>query len=149
MNTLHIVMAMKPVNDKKVDNVLEHGVLGLNISSAKIDLLPGSIGPKRFPADILFYHSEDCQGQCSPTCPVKKLDDQSGWLSGAKNTKPSIHQNNISDIFIYKPFISEPAIDPGGYASRFFKVLNETDVTLTRHIKAENPVVIEQMELDI
>lgn len=76
----------------------------------------------RWPKNVLFSHHPDCNGSCSPGCPVEELDQQSGILkSGANPVRRS------SDKFqgIYSPYAGDRECDPArgpdsGGASRFF-----------------------------
>ena len=63
-----IVVAQKPVDQTYVNNLLSHGVGGLNIDGCKVG--------GRWPKNIVFGHSDDCAEQCAPGCPVSALDAQ-------------------------------------------------------------------------
>jgi DNA modification methylase len=66
-----IVVAQKPVEGTYTANLLAHGVGGLNIDGCK--------SGGRWPKNILFSHSPDCQDdRCAKGCPVAELDAQHG-----------------------------------------------------------------------
>lgn len=48
---------------------------------------PALTSPGRFPANLVFSHSEGCADVCEPTCAVRMLDEQSGHLHGAGNKR--------------------------------------------------------------
>lgn len=77
----------------------------------------------RWPANVVFTHSPECDAECSEGCPVRELDEQSGVLkSGA--TSPSQNRkglisNSMSGAVSADRVKNEFPADSGG-ASRFF-----------------------------
>ncbi len=77
----------------------------------------------RWPANVILSHTEECRdGECSPDCPVRMLDEQSGEVtSGANPTRRGSEKTRAA----YGEFIGQESceaprgIDTGG-ASRFF-----------------------------
>jgi hypothetical protein len=109
----HWILVRKPISEKNVAaNVLKWGVGGINIDGSRIDPVgmdprvgkgisydTGETKTKfgqvksnmicgnpsgRFPANLVLSHSEDCEDdQCSLSCAVKALDEQSGVSKSA------------------------------------------------------------------
>jgi site-specific DNA-methyltransferase (adenine-specific) len=74
----------------------------------------------RWPANVVFSHSEDCGDECIDECPVKELDRQSGVSKSLGGT--GIHEASESiGTFKTKDRITAGHNDAGG-ASRFFYV---------------------------
>lgn len=71
-----IVVAQKPVDGTYVNNLLTHGVGGLNIDGCKTG--------GRWPKNIVFSHGEACAEDCAPDCPVAALDAQHGGVVADK-----------------------------------------------------------------
>ncbi len=114
-----ICVARKPLEGTVAECVQKHGTGALNIDSSRIGTEtvatnhttkadgsgagwhPVATGEKtehvgRWPANVILSHTPDCGDECTPDCPVRMLEEQSGYLHGAGNK------------------------ERGGYASRFF-----------------------------
>jgi len=106
----------KPIQGTIANNVLTFGTGGLNIDGCRIatseikeknsiykskSTFRNCTGTKRhtgngtsnvngrWPSNTMFSHSEGCEDNCQDGCPVKELEEQSGWLktgSGKKNS---------------------------------------------------------------
>jgi len=142
-----IIVAMKPLDGTFANNALKHGVAGLNINGGRIGsestvtLRNGNSGgnsvygrdtrifkrtnpPGRWPANVMLSHHADCNGQCVPGCPVKALDEQSGFMkSGAavnRNKRAGSHSGNT--VYGARAVVTYdvPTFEYGGGASRFF-----------------------------
>jgi phage terminase large subunit len=46
--------------------------------------IDNSTGKGRWPANVLLSHSEGCNGECVPDCPVRLLDEQTGELGASR-----------------------------------------------------------------
>lgn len=137
-----IILARKTLIGTMVANIRAHGVGAINIDGCRVgtekmcsshstgDLISGNTamtggnyarepGPDkdgRWPANVALSHTEDCrQGECSPDCPVRLLDE-----SVAK-TKSIPYPANVAEGAVL-PLSTRTA---GGYSdsggpSRFF-----------------------------
>lgn len=100
----------------------------------------------RFPSHLLFSHNADCDDQCTDGCPVKGLNEQSGFLhpSGNKHiTQPGRIENSIFKIGSVYGHATDYK-DGGGGASRFFycaKVSTRERNTGLDEIKNHHPTV--------
>jgi site-specific DNA-methyltransferase (adenine-specific) len=70
-----IVLARKPFPRTVASNVLEHGTGGINVGETRTQ-------DGRWPPNILYTHSRDCDDTCVPGCPVLELNTQSGIVKG-------------------------------------------------------------------
>ena len=65
-----IVLARKPFPRSVASNVLKHGTGAVNIEATRV----GDAG--RWSPNVLYSHSQDCNGECAPDCPVAELERQ-------------------------------------------------------------------------
>lgn len=102
----HWWLVRKPLSGTVATNVVEHGTGGLNIDGCRVEIgekvrvtrntaldVMNDAGwqPKsqvfeshslgRWPTNVVFTHSPDCEDSCVPGCPVGELDQQSGILT--------------------------------------------------------------------
>lgn len=148
------ILARKPIEGTVVDNVLKHGVGGLNINECRVGTEQtitkrngnsGAYGrygkddrvfervnpPGRFPANLILSHSEECGETCVDGCPIKTLDEQ----SGVSKSKRRIGNRTGKGAGRYGEFEGQKQVamghDDSGGASRFFKTFNpESDGSL-------------------
>jgi len=143
IDTLHIVVAMKPFGGSFADNVLEYGVAGLNIDESRIgmdDRLGGGVGgllsnvrdgrewgvhagsgengyapssQGRWPANVILDDSEV----------VGKQFPETGKSSGGSRGAGGQH-GRYSKIGAQPDF--KPGFGDSGSAARFFKRVSET-----------------------
>ncbi len=141
ISTIHIVIAMKPLDGNFCQNALKHGVAGLNIDGCRIGtetrtnaskpranrngFIDGFVGGTeshphdygRFPANVLHDGSEGVVNRFPMTNKqaLCKTDNKSGWQDGY-----------VGGI-IEKPVERKLYLDEqnGGSASRFFKECKE------------------------
>lgn len=143
-----IVLARKPLIGTVAANVLAHGTGGLNVDGCRIGMnkdVPASAAKDRigqiakgdekgrttntpgfnpnigrFPANVLFSHSEDCTDEeCASDCPVAELDRQSGMLK-SRSRKAGTYKG-LGDMGAEEWDLPAIKGDSGG-ASRFFYV---------------------------
>ena len=152
-----IILARKPLDGTVANNVLAHGVGGLNIDACRVatgDTLsigsgkpafasdfsgsnPGTQNPAgRFPANVLLDEHA-----------AKEMDKQSGHLSpgarpGNTATRPKFNGATYNSGKVYDGKIDEPrvAMDSGGGASRFFPVFKYQ----AKAPKKERPVIVRE-----
>jgi hypothetical protein len=121
------ILARKPIEGTVVDNVLKHGVGGLNINECRVGTEQtitkrngnsGAYGrygkddrvfervnpPGRFPANLILSHSEECGETCVDGCPIKTLDEQSG---GASRFFKTFYPESDGSLFMYCPKASK------------------------------------------
>ena len=119
-----IILARKPLEGTVANNVLAHGVGGLNIDACRVS---GEAAPAgRFPANVLLDEHA-----------AKKMDEQSGVLkSGAK--LPHHVMKNAGDVYgTYGPMTGYNIPADSGGASRFFPVFKYQ----AKAPKKERPVI--------
>src|SRR6185437_3002203 len=114
-----IALACKPFDGTIAHNVLTHGVGGLDIAGCRLPRKtrenPRRINEGCWPANVIFSHAADCGDVCSPACPSRQLDEQ----SGERPSNP--FRANVAGGAVL-PFTARAAgglKDTGG-ASRFF-----------------------------
>lgn len=138
----HWILVRKPLSESSIArNVLEHGTGALNIGACRIgdEVLPpqeagqslvgtferqGMLTPERigrWPANVVFTHSSECEEECAEGCPVRMLDEQSGVRKSGKmkagQVRPGIgYSGGLGTVVA-----SDTYGDEGG-ASRFFYV---------------------------
>ena len=119
-----IILARKPLDGTVANNVLAHGVGGLNIDACRVS---GEAAPAgRFPANVLLDEHA-----------AKEMDEQSGVLkSGAK--LPHHVMKNAGDVYgTYGPMTGYNIPADSGGASRFFPVFKYQ----AKAPKKERPVI--------
>jgi site-specific DNA-methyltransferase (adenine-specific) len=84
----------------------------------------------RWPANLILSHSKECGETCVDGCPIKLLDEQSGYSKsysgGVTYNKNTMHLNGLS-----KEPSPRTGHDDSGGASRYFKTFNsESDGSL-------------------
>lgn len=158
-----IIVARKPFVGTVAANVLKHGTGGMNIDGCRVDSKPrttharGNVqgtapqpmswgeqtahavdgANKRWPANVVLSHGEDCELEnCVAGCPVAELDQQSGNCPSGGST----HDRSALTTGIYGQYTSgrngsRPA--DSGSASRFFPVFRYQ----AKAPKSERPVV--------
>src|SRR5699024_9438793 len=147
-----IILARKPLDGTVANNVLAHGVGGLNIDACRVPGKPrtthadgnhrtksrgdtykegfGTHGAEpapagRFPANVLLDEHA-----------AKEMDKQSGWLkSGALNTYKNANRDSYSGGMPEVRHVNSPANEGG--ASRFFPVFKYQ----AKAPKKERPVI--------
>ena len=156
-----MIVARKPHPGTVAGNVLRWGTGALNIAACKVAatdkakfpagivsateaVYGGGAGryadrPRgedsnpdgRWPANLVFTHSESCDGVCADSCPVGELDRQSGVTRGSTGIKKragSVNGNGAWADESDGSTVARPRIDiEGGYsdaggASRFYPV---------------------------
>ena len=119
-----IILARKPLEGTVANNVLAHGVGGLNIDACRVDGASAPAG--RFPANVLLDEHA-----------AKEMDEQSGVLkSGAK--LPHHVMKNAGDVYgTYGPMTGYNIPADSGGASRFFPVFKYQ----AKAPKKERPVI--------
>lgn len=138
------VLARKPLSEKTVAaNVLKWGTGALNIDASRIgsdiisthgggDKYAGIKGSGndgvgeykthtgRFPANLVFSHTETCTDeQCDLECAVKLLDEQGGERPSGYRANPSTQSGSK---FQSNKGVGERGFKDSGGASRFFYV---------------------------
>ena len=131
----HWIIIRKPIDGTIAQNVLKHGVGGINIGACRVEggertnvassptstFVKGgvdSIVQGRWPANLLLSHSHDCDSrQCMQCCPVRLLDEQSGFTSSSNAPR----NNQIAGSFPLKP-AQTAGYETSGGASQFFNV---------------------------
>lgn len=139
----HWILVRKPCSEKTVAaNVLKHGTGGINVDGCRVSAEglhevtqgKGNHGADgwgmgrskyqvpfgRFPANLVFSHSEGCAEECDPGCAVRLLDEQSGTLKSG-DLKP--YKRKHTETVDFKSGLAwETANRKGdsGGASRFF-----------------------------
>lgn len=140
-----ICLARKPLSEDTVaKNVLKWGTGGLNIDGCRIgtdkiesgragrskteSIYKDGLAPQetkhfsqgRFPANLIFSHSEYCtDDQCDIECAIKNLDEQSGVLHSRCNINPTTRGGGMYGHGTFKGVgFSDHAKGQG--ASRFF-----------------------------
>jgi len=143
-----IVLARKPFPDTVASNVLKHGTGGLNIDATRVGDVPLVNPPAgnkpggaaymmsvhgmpqdaeartvegRWPPNVLYGHSDGCNGECVPGCPVLELNTQSGIQTSGKSSGIHLAYQGDSDTGFLRG-VSSPdnQYDDTGGASRFF-----------------------------
>lgn len=144
-----IVVARKPLSEDTVaENVLAWGTGGLNINGCRVGTEQtvttrhghsgdhGIYGgdsrkfervnpPGRWPPNVVFSHSPECNGECVPGCPVRLLDEQSGERTSGKagqnghRRQASLHDTGDGWGMRHSEEAGTLYGDTGG-ASRFF-----------------------------
>src|SRR5699024_5281187 len=111
-----IILSRKPLDGTVANNVLAHGVGGLNIDACRVP--SGESGTAgRFPANVLLDEHA-----------AKEMDKQSGWLkSGALNTYKNANRDSYSGGMPEVRHVNSPANEGG--ASRFFPVFKSEGET--------------------
>ena len=119
-----IILARKPLDGTVANNVLAHGVGGLNIDACRVDGASAPAG--RFPANVLLDEHA-----------AKEMDKQSGVLkSGAK--LPHHVMKNAGNVYgTYGPMTGHNIPADSGGASRFFPVFKYQ----AKAPKKERPVI--------
>lgn len=76
----------------------------------------------RFPANLLLSHSDECEKDiCCLFCPVRLLDEQSGFLHGAGNKSIKNRADKQKSKSVFGNLSGPSSVkDRGGHASRFF-----------------------------
>lgn len=146
----HWILVRKPLSEKTVaKNVLKWGTGGINIDASRIEgkiesgwsksgskagpnlsmsggnteRLPKPDNPiGRFPANLVFSHTEHCtEEQCDIECAIKMLDEQSGTLkSGAPGIKRAGNNGPALGKESRPPGTQMSGFGDAGGASRFF-----------------------------
>ena len=123
------ILARKPIEGTVADNVLKHGVGGLNIDECRVgteevkttgkrngtgnvymskyvspDGYEGNVHQGRFPSNLILSHSEECGETCVDGCPIKLLDEQSG---GASRFFKTFNPESDGSLFMYCPKASK------------------------------------------
>ena len=157
-----IILARKPLDGTVANNVLAHGVGGLNIDACRVQTddntartcngvgnsssfdmaasgerrVNGGSPAGRFPANVLLDEHA-----------AKEMDEQSGNLSpgarpGNTATRPKFNGATYNGGKVYGGKIDEPrvAMDSGGGASRFFPVFKYQ----AKAPKKERPVIVRE-----
>ena len=119
-----IILARKPLDGTVANNVLAHGVGGLNIDACRVDGASAPAG--RFPANVLLDEHA-----------AKEMDKQSGVLKiGAK--LPHHVMKNAGNVYgTYGPMTGHNIPADSGGASRFFPVFKYQ----AKAPKKERPVI--------
>lgn len=137
-----VVVFQKPYAGKPRDCIVATGAGALNIEAARIDngarpareaiaigygaqghsRAIGETDSGRWAKNFILSHSPGCtMFECSPDCPVQRMDMQTGELNVAPPGKPSRGKSNNTDGI--KFIESNPAFihyDDSGTGSRFF-----------------------------
>ena len=146
-----IILARKPLDGTVANNVLAHGVGGLNIDACRVatgDTLsigsgkpafasdfsgsnPGTQNPAgRFPANVLLDEHA-----------AKEMDEQSGWQKDGTAVRRNRKNSEANPNGIYSSHVREAEPDQtfgsGGGASRFFPVFKYQ----AKAPKKERPVI--------
>jgi hypothetical protein len=83
----------------------------------------------RWPANLILSHSEECGETCVEGCPIKTLDEQSGYTKSTSNPRNNGAFKSVAKG-ADKAHVSHGHDDSGG-ASRFFKTFHpESDGSL-------------------
>ena len=103
-----IVIARKPFKGALIDNVLTHGVGGINVGACRIgdadiqinvlekcsphgQVKKADYVPKqskgRYPTNVVFTHHEDCEEECHLDCQIETLNQQAGLRHSGANPK--------------------------------------------------------------
>ena len=159
-----IILARKPLDGTVANNVLAHGVGGLNIDACRVGTTVETWPKSRMyggnPSEVAFTKTSGDAVSAQPTgeAPAgrfpanvlldehaaKEMDEQSGHLSpgarpGNTATRPKFNGATYNSGKVYDGKIDEPraAMDNGGGASRFFPVFKYQ----AKAPKKERPVI--------
>ena len=156
-----IILARKPLDGTVANNVLAHGVGGLNIDASRVHSEDAPEGRTRHGGGIPGNGSSYELPDVRPASPAgrfpanvlldehaaKEMDEQSGNLSpgarpGNTATRPKFNGATYNSGKVYDGKIDEPraAMDNGGGASRFFPVFKYQ----AKAPKKERPVIIRE-----
>ena len=154
-----IILARKPLVGTVAQNVLEHGVGGLNIDASRVGSDGGTvavnfgetrgamygggkgkptneidkIGKGRFPANVLLDEHA-----------AKEMDEQSGWQKDGTAVRRNRKNSEANPNGIYSSHVREAEPDQtfgsGGGASRFFPVFKYQ----AKAPKKERPVIVRE-----
>ena len=136
ISTLHIVVAMKPLEGNFTQNALRHGVAGINVDGCRIaseTLVQSSAGKGapfgpgaypigegrqyqsngRWPANVILEESDEIKSKFPLVNKqaICKTDDKSGWQS--EYVGGEIRRSVVRRLYLDS--------QNGGSASRFFK----------------------------
>jgi site-specific DNA-methyltransferase (adenine-specific) len=142
-------LARKPLKGTVAANVLEFGTGALNIDGCKVEAAgrplrinagkpdprgdgfgtkfgstaEGTTDAGRWPANVVFTHSQSCDGVCAADCPVGELDRQSGVLkSGVPGIRGKPHETDAMSGRLGLTGQQETGYGDTGGASRFYPV---------------------------
>ena len=154
-----IILARKPLDGTVANNVLAHGVGGLNIDASRVGSDGGTvavnfgetrgamygggkgkptneidkIGKGRFPANVLLDEHA-----------AKEMDEQSGWQKDGTAVRRNRKNSEANPNGIYSSHVREAEPDQtfgsGGGASRFFPVFKYQ----AKAPKKERPVIVRE-----
>ena len=123
-----IILARKPLEGTVANNVLSHGVGGLNIDACRVDGASADAG--RFPANVLLDEHA-----------AKEMDKQSGYQRDGVAVQRNRKNSESNPNGIYRSHVRESEPDQtfgsGGGASRFFPVFKYQ----AKAPKRERPVI--------
>src|SRR5699024_10585784 len=103
-----IILARKPLDGTVANNVLAHGVGGLNIGACRVPSCEsGTAG--RFPANVLLDEHA-----------AKEMDKQSGVLDPGGQSQKASDRIPDSSSYVLKRVAGTPRYQDRGAASRFF-----------------------------
>ncbi len=144
-----ILLCRKPLDGTVANNVLKHGVGGINIEACRIGtdggttrgengsnagkprntLHAGNFGvvplnAGRYPANLVLSCGANCDGEThSPDCPVTVIGDQSGICTSGGSAGNRNFENNIFKLGLGKKTFGDDIPKSTGTAARYFKQL--------------------------
>ena len=132
------VLARKPLAGTVAANVLAHGVGALNVDGCRVESGASGIVDRtsverfteqragealgRWPSNVVLSHAETCDNECDEACPVRALDEQSGFTKSSDRPR----NNNTASKHAYSAraaVVTSGHADSGG-ASRFFPIFH-------------------------
>lgn len=117
-----IVVARKPIQGSRKENVAQWGTGALNVDACRIPT-------GRYPANLVITHSRGCAEECVTGCPAELLDQQSGTRKSGMmraGTKTQGYDGPSHGRVAPGVTKSDTYGDTGG-ASRFFTQTRWTD----------------------
>lgn len=140
-----IIVAMKPLDGTFAQNAQQHGVAGMHIDGGRIgtsevtrrqnhasigyggsdvSFQSGGHAGGRWPANLLLSHTLFCDDDtCSPDCPVRQLDAQSGKSVAQRSLRKRAGSSVGNGVTLNSYHMKDANVggyDDSGGASRFF-----------------------------